>query len=712
MDTKTFQPSDLLAQLLGNNTTTSNTQTGTADTSALQGVYGKAMAPMDQQLYNNLISSIFQKASENVPGITQALANATGSRSTGNSPLALALNEQNNNAARDAASAILAQQNTQLNTAQQAATGIAQATKGTTTQQTVKQGTAIDPLTALLGGTALNWADKKGIFDKMGNAGSTAFDNIFNSEPAVNYNSGPANISKVLQDFTGGSGGGGADTSFSTFDTPSLSDVGSYIGTMGSAGAGAAGDWMDNIGSAASGAWDTVKDWGSSIGDYFGFADGGYLPYDHPHMRMYMNNNNSSMLDPMVGEFNRYADGGILGRMDRRLHIREPRNMYADGGRMMHRPAMHCADGGLMNLPPMRQMPMRRPQQLDTSMIDPMTGMPTYYADGGTMRNRNYMGAPLARYGVNAMEAQTPFDGMGTGGGNQGASSQAAADMIQRILSDYQVSNGGNSTGVSAEKSPLSLTGVLNADMGDPQGKALGAKAASAAAGMVNPLLGMLVAMSQGESPTSGGLGGLAKAVASTVYRNKKASDALNDSTDPLGSFVAALSQTGKEDAPSFDGSQAAPDVMQKAQEALSLVSDNKLPGLAPASPSAADQAASDNAANLVNTVNQFSTSGGGNYKGTPAGNMSGTQGDGGDSTTGPSGGSLAADGGLSKGFGLIKGRGTGTSDSLLARSKEPGSPDIHLSTDEGIIPADVIQAVGWDHFQALIDAFHTPVRR
>jgi len=69
------------------------------------------------------------------------------------------------------------------------------------------------------------------------------------------------------------------------------------------------------------------------------------------------------------------------------------------------------------------------------------------------------------------------------------------------------------------------------------------------------------------------------------------------------------------------------------------------------------------------------------------------------------------ADGGTPA-SGMISGPGTGTSDSITGVSTVPGVPDIAVSTDEYIIPADTVQKFGKQFFDHLLAATHTPVRR
>lgn len=68
------------------------------------------------------------------------------------------------------------------------------------------------------------------------------------------------------------------------------------------------------------------------------------------------------------------------------------------------------------------------------------------------------------------------------------------------------------------------------------------------------------------------------------------------------------------------------------------------------------------------------------------------------------------ADGGPT--VGRISGRGTGTSDSITARSTVPGGKPIQVSNDEYILPADTVDMIGRQFLDQLIAATHMPVRR
>lgn len=297
----------LLQSLFGSGKTTTKSSS-TANTAGLQGVYDAAMKPMDQQLYDNLIASIFNKAATNVPTLTAALANATGGRTTGNSPLALALNEQNNMASKEAAAAILAQQNKQLELAGQAAGGIAQATRSSSQTQQTKP--PVNPLLTAGLGFLANQADKRGWFDKLGNkmfGGGT--------DPATSSFSPMA-----LSDFM--SPGMMPDTAFTSFNDVSAGGFNMFsdFNDLGSFGFNP----MDLGGMSL---------FDSAPVDLVSGMDFGFNPMDL---------GGSSFFDaaPIEDIWNfgggLFADGGMVGgtRM----------NSYADGGVVRNRPMMGIPD--------------------------------------------------------------------------------------------------------------------------------------------------------------------------------------------------------------------------------------------------------------------------------------------------------------------------------------------------------------------------------
>lgn len=59
---------------------------------------------------------------------------------------------------------------------------------------------------------------------------------------------------------------------------------------------------------------------------------------------------------------------------------------------------------------------------------------------------------------------------------------------------------------------------------------------------------------------------------------------------------------------------------------------------------------------------------------------------------------------------GMVQGPGTGTSDSITATSREPGGSNIQYSNGEFVIPKDVVDFVGRDVLQSIIDSAHSKV--
>ncbi len=124
-----------LLQTLGGTKTTTSTNPG--DTAALQA----ALSQLQGADYNAMLQSIFQQAGGQIPGIQQAMGNAIGARSGGNSAVAAALQkllQQTTIAGQDQ---IAKQQLANLQQQVQAGQAVAQATKGT--QATEQKGTNI-----------------------------------------------------------------------------------------------------------------------------------------------------------------------------------------------------------------------------------------------------------------------------------------------------------------------------------------------------------------------------------------------------------------------------------------------------------------------------------------------------------------------------------------------------------------------------------------
>lgn len=125
----------------GTTTGTSNqTTTGSADIAGLQQI----LAQQQKGITPEMLNAIFQKGSEQVPGIVTAYGNAVGARATNNDPIAqmtLALADKTNNQA-----AMMQQQ--LMSDASATAARIAEATKSQTTTGTNSNQTAQNSSTA------------------------------------------------------------------------------------------------------------------------------------------------------------------------------------------------------------------------------------------------------------------------------------------------------------------------------------------------------------------------------------------------------------------------------------------------------------------------------------------------------------------------------------------------------------------------------------
>lgn len=228
----------LLQQFLGNKQTT----TTSANTSGLQQVLDQQLASSTTQGMQDALTELFTQGAQQVPVLTQAMANAVGTRSGNNSGLQLSLNELNKTLTGQAAALKMQQQQAAANTAAQ----LANATKSSTTTTGVANGNQAALLG--LGGTALNWADKLGLTDKL----KTGIGSLFNSSDlssAVDAASSPLDGFLQLNDnFSSAAGPSFMDEAASfgsgVLDAGSgfLEDAGSFIGD-------AAGDAVDWLGS-------------------------------------------------------------------------------------------------------------------------------------------------------------------------------------------------------------------------------------------------------------------------------------------------------------------------------------------------------------------------------------------------------------------------------------------------------------------------------
>ena len=641
----------LLPLLLAQNSSSSQTQTSTANTAPLQGVYDRASAPMDSKIYADLIASIMQQGAQQVPTLTAALANATGSRSSTNSPLALALNQQNNQSAQAAAAAILAQQNQQAQTALQAANGIAGATKTVNTSGANKAGGNVDPMTGLLGGFLLNQADKRGWMDKAGNAVSSGFESMFNtntaSVPAWGDLFSGANTSTL-------DGVGAASDGFQ-FTMPSMdfgfSDVASNLGNFT--------DYLPDLG----GVGDFVSNIGSSIGSFFGFADGG--PIQTAGGKGIMGSRTHA-IDA--------AEGAAVAGQDPNEAIRAV--LQAALTPQPHQPiAMDPSILGfvqyLMNAGPgIRRNMYETPKQPNPNLA---------YADGGVIRNFNNMGGPRTRYGMGSMNYDGSTPNVGSSGGT---TSNALIDMADRMSRSEERGGGGSSenrsyTGGASDQYFADLKATRDVFGGFAPGE-LSTMGKLAMFGLNPSIFGLLK------------LG----------YDGYKNGEITQNAIDFTKSLYATPEQQAALDAQALANEDYAIEQMGGTPSSGKSGWSPQYGWGTPDAPNFSDRGPGGS----TGTTGETAPSGSENT-GAFAGVGAAYGGSGVDSNY--SGGVGFADGGL------LQGPGTGTSDSIRAKNRQPGGADVWFSDNEFVIPADVVSVPGMkEHFQYLINAYHKPVRR
>lgn len=605
---KTFNSGlpDLLTQLLGSKQVTSSpgsTQTTqsqtTANTAPLEQAIGVAGQQMTPEMLQQLISGIFGTAAQQVPQLTASLANAVGTRSGTNSPLALAVTDQNNLAMKQALQQMLQYNQQASQTAVQGAASLANATKQTTettskapSEQTVTTGSGGNPMQLALMGFLANQADKRGLFDKLGNS-------LFGGSEATQLTT--PSLQLPTFDFTAPAGPDanftGANTIFQAqpvFDTPAMTF---------DAGTGTA-----------------LPDFG--IGDFFGGGSGGGIG------------------DLFSGASDAFSSVG---------------NSVASG----FDPIWDVSDMG-------------------------------FFADGGTVRNRNNMGAPQQRTGmasINSAPASAtsmPTARRSSGASSSGLSTDVLTTFLARAAEEDQMRGDVAASTITPQGEKAITADAANGYSDRNRTLAL---AASLLAGMMAPAMGLAAGPRTALSlsgVTTGPVGAGVKLVKQLVdqTRAESSTQAINELA-PSGFNVATNPTTGGQ-----YSEMPAVDVLGNVGPAnMSL--DPAVTGL-----------------DLSNAALGYTpTSDGSGYTGNTSGGSYGSLGSDSYSSTADTYG--LADGGM------LSGPGTGTSDSIPAKSKTPGSGQVRLSDGEFIIPADVAARPGMkEHFQMLINAYHTPVRR
>lgn len=377
----------LLTSLFG--TKGSTTQKTSANTGPLESLISQAQQPMSPQLYQQLIAGIFNTAAQQVPTLTAALANATGTRSSNNSPLALALNEQNNQAANLAAGKILDYNQNQQKIAMEGASNLGQLTRSTSGTTTAGK-PGMNPLLMTGLGWALNKADKAGMFGGASAGAASTVDPISNIDPWVYSQGGPS------------TGVYGQPVAFEQL-LPQMAPDFNFETPM-----------MDVLGGADLGGLDFGSMFGGGV-DFGGAADAG-----------------SEIVDIWSQMF---ADGGLLGSRGRQIDAAEAAAVNGQDPnqavRAVQQQSMAAPQFGpgdsLLQL--LLRLILGGQQPAAPRMQGPATpaSAPAKFADGGVIRNRNNMGPMPIQQGVMA----DPQSAGGISGG-LGLNSSQLLDMWQR----------------------------------------------------------------------------------------------------------------------------------------------------------------------------------------------------------------------------------------------------------------------------------------
>lgn len=676
-----------LPALLQSITGSKKTESVTANTDPLAQVFASAMANvgMSPEQMQALIGSVFQEGAAQVPVLTQAYANAAGARTTGNSGLQLALGDLNKSLSTSAVQAMLQNNNTNRQIAGQAAGGIAGATKTGTT----KVAPNYAQLGLMAGGSLLNWADKK--FDLTGKAGKALG---MGAEPGavdVASQQAPTLMGDAMPQFGNMSGVSIDPMSAGMMAGPGMGDT--YFSGAPDVGSGLSGgfDWEAPIGAlgtdlsfgggdiptmdwgmGGAGAWDTggasFLDGMDGLTDWFSFADGGptnIFQRRDQAIQAAADSTASTGTDTNAVYQQTMGIGSPMAAASAPAAVTTTAPNGQTGLRGMIRRRLGFANGGAVSA----------------------GQRPGYgYANGGVIRNRNNMGAAPARamtpaYTVNSNSAGT--------GNAQGLSSAAMGTTTKRGLrtdGDGPDDGGNNPTGVGGggglglDSTTVAGIGLAGSLAGIPGiGSALGLANSNnndeavsnlgiAALSMINPVLGLIAkgvqAVNARNNPAGAAGGGGVGGIGGGEFSGEE-----NPNNDPTG--ITGPTPTGT--------------------VSIGTVTDeagNAMPGLSDIS-------------NIGGTE-------GGDIGGPDGGGIGGAGG-GGEGAVGGATGDFADGGRVG---GLIRGPGTGTSDSITLPSKVPGGNSIQVSNDEFIFPADVVRFYGTDKLQRMLDAVHTPVNR
>lgn len=454
------------------------------------------------------------------------------------------------------------------------------------------------------------------------------------------------------------------------------------------------------------------------------YADGGVVKYTDGGVSR-KTFEDTSLSDVVPGTPKRYADGGGIGAVG---DGRYGAPALAGGAQPMPMAGLNPVDifqfvtrrrneaAGLQQPPQQLQQGTRTVTQqqymplssllttlplLIQSMM-PQPAMASGFADGGQVqtggvtRNRNNMGAPVKRQ----QQAAINYDGY--------APAPAAAMPTLGVGASIPSAVAPSGTAAINAPSPQSAPAAQALTV-DPRvmGDALTAYMAARNPG---PAGGMIMDNSAGDAATSGqneadnGAAGIGPSgVAGSGIGAAGMSTALGlvaPSPMPgIVSMIAAIAQAvnaANQANASGQGNAAAAAAAAQEGAVSSPVSQSNVVGIDIGMLDGATSSGGDNAASASNAG-------------------TGTSGDTGEGDGAGPGGGGGAGSGAGPGYkdgGMVRGPGTGTSDSIPVKSREPGGKQIYYSDDEFVFPADVVAQIGKHNLQSMLDAFHSPVNR
>jgi len=668
---------DALLKLLGGTKTT----TSPGDTGALQ----KTFADLQGTDYEAMLKAIFQQAGGQIPGIQQAMGNAIGARSGGNSAVQAALQKllaQTSTGAMDQVAKLQAQ-----NFATQANVGgnIAQATKGTTQKTGTDVGGGLAnaaKLVALLQGAKTLGVDKwvkdlagTGTADTPGTlAGAPAMSlapaapNMFSSA-ALSSAQAPQAASQEFNPFAG-----------YDYSAQNLTDIGIDPGSISSGGA----MQEDPLAFLQTPSYDYSNQNLADIG-----IDPGSIDYS-----------GGMEEDPLA--FLDFADGGL---------VTKKAQGYADGGTVRAGGSRRSANPAVDIRDPDTLMAQAAADKLrgQFGVQGGAVSSPAVSLSAGDIVNKVATAGPLSQ----------PFGGSGGSGSDSGPGFNTGPTIGAQAF--------GNAVGKAGAISNIS--GVFGGPTLGPVGGVLGLAGQLARAPDREAALGVMgKAALNIASPGLGSLASFAANPSITTGVNTLASlnpvGALWGATSALTGMISPgevatnaveLANPNQMMTPEQQSMVEAEQAAQQAASALqaSIAAGNpNSAGLT----SQANDMEGDALGNLMGLTNSFGTgrsgSGGTGYGSSYGGNIGtggfsgGFQGSFGSGSVGGTGGGLGN--GTSDGAG-----GYGGSDNGYADGGTPeGVADnltINVSPGEFVMSADVVETLGEDFFNQLQAAFHTP---